>query len=251
MGGFAGQIGIAVPSHFAALVDADPSLPWLTHYDDESGERTELSGATLANWVAKTANLLVDGLGLGPGDRVTVWLPPHWQTAAVLLGAWTAGLSVAYGEPTAAGADVEFASLEAVEAGAPASTVDRFVLGLAPMGMPMTETPAGWTDYVADVRGHGDVYSGPAVDASAVALIDPDGTPVTHADLLSRAVNRAAELGIAPKARVVIDADAHPYPLEWLLAPLSVGSGIVLCTHTDTRKLAARAEAEKAAIVTP
>jgi uncharacterized protein (TIGR03089 family) len=172
-------------------------------------------------------------------------------TAALLLGAWTAGLTAAYGDPTAAGAAVEFASLEAVEAGAPASTVDRCGLGLAPLGMPMTETPAGWTDYVADVRGHGDVYSGPAVDASAVALIDPDGTPVTHADLLSRAVNRAAELGIAPKARVVIDADAHPYPLEWLLAPLSVGSGIVLCTHTDTRKLAARAEAEKAAIVTP
>ncbi len=137
MGGFAGQIGITVPSHFAALVDADPSLPWLTHYDDASGERTELSGATLANWVAKTANLLVDGLGLGPGDRAAVWLPPHWQTAAVLLGAWTAGLTVAYAEPTAAGADVEFASLEAVEAGAPVGTADRFVLGLAPMGMPL------------------------------------------------------------------------------------------------------------------
>src|SRR5690349_1187550 len=126
MGGFAGQIGITVPSHFAALVDADPSLPWLTHYDDASGERTELSGATLANWVAKTANLLVDGLGLVPGDRAGTWLPPHWQTAAVLLGAWTAGLTVTYGEPTAAGADVQFASLAAVEAGAPEAMVDRF-----------------------------------------------------------------------------------------------------------------------------
>ncbi len=82
-------------------------------------------------------------------------------------------------------------------------------------------------------------------------MIDPDGTPVTHGDVLSRAANRAAELGIAPKARVVIDADAHPYPMEWLLAPLSVGSTIVLCTHTDSRKLAARAEAEKAVTVSP
>ena len=47
----------------------DPTRPLLTWYDDATGERTELSGATLANWVAKTANLLVDGLGLGPGDR--------------------------------------------------------------------------------------------------------------------------------------------------------------------------------------
>jgi uncharacterized protein (TIGR03089 family) len=251
MGGFAGQIGITVPSHFAALVDADPSLPWLTHYDDASGERTELSGATLANWVAKTANLLVDGLGLSHGDRVSTWLPPHWQSAAVLLGAWTAGLTVAYAEPTAEGSDVEFASLEAVEAGAPEGTADRFVLGLAPMGMPLTETPAGWADYVAAVRQHGDVFSGPAVDASAPAMIDPTGQPVTHGDLLARAANRASELGIAPSTRVVIDADAHPYPLEWLLAPLSVGSTIVLSTHTDLRKLAARAEAEKATLVAP
>src|SRR5690349_24075703 len=105
---------------FAAVVADRADQPLITFYDDATGERTELSGATLTNWVAKTANLLVDGLGLAPGDRATAWLPPHWQTAAVLLGAWTAGLTVAYAEPTAAGADVEFASLEAVEAGAPA-----------------------------------------------------------------------------------------------------------------------------------
>ena len=61
----------------------------------------------------------------------------------------------------------------------------------------------------------------------------------------------ASALGIAPSTRVVIDADAHPYPLEWLLAPLSVGSAIVLSTHTDLKKLAARAAAEKAALVAP
>src|SRR5688500_10788668 len=72
----------------------DPAQPLLTWYDDGTGERVELSGLTLANWVAKTANLLVDGCGLGAGDTATVLLPPHWQTAAVLLGCWTAGLSV-------------------------------------------------------------------------------------------------------------------------------------------------------------
>src|SRR5262245_66226190 len=51
------------------LAAADPTRPLLTWYDDTTGERTELSGATLGNWVAKTANLLVDGVGAGPGDR--------------------------------------------------------------------------------------------------------------------------------------------------------------------------------------
>src|SRR5215813_9999146 len=83
-----------VGAQLAAAVAADPTRPLMTWYDDGTGERTELSGATLANWVAKTANLLVDGVGLGSGDRAVVLLPPHWQTAAVLLGAWSAGIVV-------------------------------------------------------------------------------------------------------------------------------------------------------------
>src|SRR5919112_280672 len=82
----------------SAAVRRDPTTPLLTWYDDASGDRTELSGATMDNWVAKTANLLVDGVGLGPGDTVAVLLPPHWQTAAVLLGAWAAGLAADLGD---------------------------------------------------------------------------------------------------------------------------------------------------------
>ena len=49
-----------------------------------------LSALTLANWAAKTANLIRDEFGLTPGARVAVLLPAHWQTAAVLLGCWWA-----------------------------------------------------------------------------------------------------------------------------------------------------------------
>ncbi|GAA0729897.1 TIGR03089 family protein [Dactylosporangium roseum] len=238
-------MGNTVPSLFAAIVAKDPSLPLFTFYDDASGERIELSGATLGNWVSKTANLLVDGCGLGPGDQATVWLPPHWQTAAVLLGAWSAGLTVAYGEPTAAGADVEFASSQAVEAGTPAGPADRFVLGLAPMGMPLRAVPPGWTDYVADVRQHGDHFPGAPVTADTVALVDPDGTAIGQAALIERAAARAAELGITG-GRVLLDADAYPWPVDWLLAPFAAGASIVISTHTDLAKLSARAETEQA-----
>jgi uncharacterized protein (TIGR03089 family) len=239
-------MGNTVPSLFAAIVAEDPSLPLLTFYDDATGERTELSGATLGNWVSKTANLLVDGCGLGPGDQAGVWLPPHWQTAAVLLGAWSAGLTVAYGEPTAEGADVEFASLQAIEAGAPAGPADRFALGLAPMGLPLREVPPGWSDYVADVRQHGDHFPGAAVAGDTTALLDPGGAHVGHTALLDRAAARAAELGITG-GRVVIDADAYPYPLDWLLAPLAAGASVVLSIHTDLAKLPGRVASEQAA----
>ena len=44
----------------AAAVRREPAAPLLTHYDDVTGGRVELSATTLANWVAKTANLLQD-----------------------------------------------------------------------------------------------------------------------------------------------------------------------------------------------
>src|SRR5215475_9540709 len=82
----------------SGAIAADPTRPQLTYYDDGTGERTELSGATLDNWVAKTANLLIDGLGLGPGDTAAVLLPPHWQTAVIVLGASAAGLAADLGD---------------------------------------------------------------------------------------------------------------------------------------------------------
>ena len=82
----------------AALLDPimrrDPVGPRITYYDDATGERIELSTVTLANWAAKTGNLLRDELGAAPGSRVAVLLPAHWQTAAVLLGIWWIGAEV-------------------------------------------------------------------------------------------------------------------------------------------------------------
>ncbi|MFN4091190.1 MAG: TIGR03089 family protein, partial [Alphaproteobacteria bacterium] len=40
----------------------DPGQPLITFYDEATGERVELSVTTYANWVAKTASLLVEEL---------------------------------------------------------------------------------------------------------------------------------------------------------------------------------------------
>jgi uncharacterized protein (TIGR03089 family) len=229
MSGFERRVGNTVPSLLTAFVTSDPSLPLITHYDDATGERTELSGATLANWVAKTANLLVDGCGLGEGDVAGIPLPPHWQTAAVLLGAWSAGLTVS----TASTADVLFAPAEALDGKA----ADRFVLGFAPMGMPMRDVPTGWVDYIAEVRGFGDHYGGPSPSPSTPAL---DG--VSHAELVERAASR----GCPRNGRVLVDAVVHPDPVDWLLGPLAARSTVVVVTHTDPTKLDAKAAGERA-----
>jgi uncharacterized protein (TIGR03089 family) len=223
MAGSAGSVGEGA----AARLAADPARPLITWYDDATGDRAELSGATLANWVAKTANLLVDGCGLGPGDRAAVLLPPHWQTAAVLLGCWSAGLVVVGGEP--APVDVLFTGPESLAQAERWPATDRYALALAPLAAPLRTVPPGFADYVVEVRVFGDYFS-------AYAQSD---------ELARRALDRAAELGIGGGDRLLIDAGVHGDPVDWLLAPLLSGASTVLCGHLDRDRLADRVAAER------
>ena len=207
---------------FAGAVRRDPTRPLLTWYDDASGDRTELSGATLDNWVEKTANLLVDGSGLGEGDRAGVLLPPHWQSAAVLLGCWAAGVEVT---TTPGPVDVLFAAADRVDQGGDWSAGDRYALGLAPLALPLREVPPGWQDYVIAVRAYGDVYAAYPRGASDWTLDDP--------------------FDLKPGDRVLIDTAAVPDPRDWLLAPLAAGASIVLCGNLDRAKLPGRIESEQ------
>ncbi|MEH0980766.1 TIGR03089 family protein [Micromonospora sp. CPCC 205556] len=213
---------------FADAIATDPTRPLLTWYDDATGERTELSGATLANWVAKTANLLVDELALSPGDAAGVSLPPHWQTAGVLLGCWSAGLTVT---DVPGDVDVLFAAAARVAEADAWSAGERYVLALDPFALPMRQVPAGFADYVSEVRAHGDHFTPYASGGE---------------ELVARAWRRADEFGIAPGDRVLVDVARHPDPIDWLLAPLTAGATIVLCANIDPARLTARAATEKA-----
>jgi uncharacterized protein (TIGR03089 family) len=228
-----------IPAALAAAT-TDPARPLLTWYDDATGERTELSGATLANWLAKTANLLVDGCGLDGGENAVVDLPPHWQTGAVLLGCWSAGACVAPPGEGAAAAEVVFATADRA-AGYAGSGAEVFTLGLTPLATPLAEVPPGTSDYVASVRVHGDFFTRPVP-------IEPDhpATPAaSHAELCRAAADRATELGISPGARVLVDLAVHPQPLDWLLAPLLAAGSMVLCRNLDQHRLADRITTER------
>jgi uncharacterized protein (TIGR03089 family) len=215
---------------FADAIAPDPARPLLTWYDDATGERTEISGATCANSVAKTANLLVDEVGAAPGDPAGVLLPPHWQTAAVLLGCWSAGLTVTR-DPGPV--EVLFAAAGRVAEAGAWSAGERYALALAPFGLPMREVPAGFTDYVTGVRVHGDHFT-PYPQAG------PD-----DAELLARAAARGTELGLTAADRLLVDADRYPDPVDWLLTPLLAGASLVLCGALDPARLDARSSTER------
>jgi uncharacterized protein (TIGR03089 family) len=223
-----------VVAAFDARVASDAASPLITFYDDASGDRTEVSGATMGNWVAKTANLIVDGLGLGPGELAAVNLPAHWQTAAVLLGCWSAGLVVDLDGSTDHAA-VAFTALDRdrVEAD------EVLVLALAPMAAPVRPgPPVGSADYVLEVRRHGDQFTGRRPVPASQALAGG----ATHAALVERALG----LGLPRSARVLVDGDITADPAAWLVAPLCLGTSVVLCRNLDPTRVDARLAAERA-----
>ncbi|MFB9956408.1 TIGR03089 family protein [Cellulomonas denverensis] len=80
-------------STLLAGLHRDPGRPRLTWYGPQ-GERIELSGAVLDNWVTKTVNLMVEEFDTGPGSVVSIALPPHWRTVVWALAAWRCGAAV-------------------------------------------------------------------------------------------------------------------------------------------------------------
>lgn len=217
----------------ATRLAADSARPFLTFYDDATGERVELSVATFANWVAKTANLLQDSLGAGPGTRVAVRLPAHWQSAVVLLACWSLG-AVVTTEP--AGADVAFVT----EGGLPAvaDLPDVVALSLRPMGAGLVRLVPGVVDYAAEVLAHGDVFTAYEPVGEDRPLLELAGRTWTAGEL--------AGLSVPMEARVLstLGYDDEDGLRCGLLGPLAAGS-VVLCRNAAPDALGGRAAAER------
>lgn len=218
------------------LMRADPARPRVTHYDDLTGSRIELSGATLANWAAKTANWLRDELDVAPGDVVSVMLPPHWQTAGALLGTWWCGATVT---TSPAGGQVfpGKVALCGVDRIADATGADEVAaLSLDALGAGIAVLPPGVRDFASEVRVHGDTFT--------PAGAGPDAEMVVVA---ARA--RAGQLGLTAGDRLLCTTcwDAT-VPGEVLLAVLAADASLVQCAAADPAVLPRRCAAERVTV---
>ena len=221
------------------MLRADPVGPRITYYDDATGERIELSAVTLANWAAKTGNLLRDELGAGPASRVAILLPAHWQTAAVLFGVWWIGAEAVLGGSRAR-ADVALCTAERLDEADTAGAGEVAVLSLDPFGRPAPDLPVGVTDYATAVRVHGDQivperHPGPALAGRSVDQV------------LADCEKSAAARGLTSSDRVLSSASwAGPAELvDGLLAIMAVGASLVQVANPDPSALARRIETEK------
>lgn len=232
---------------FADLLAADPGRPFVTYYDEASGERSELSTRSLANWVAKTHHLLGTELGLGAGNTALIALPAHWISLPPLLGCLTAGLALT---TMPADADVAFVSPTTARAATEAGIPDSYAVapGSAATGFGGAP-PAGVQDFVVAVRPQEDKWPGVRFGAG------PDDLCMagrSRAEVAADARHRAAELGLTPGARVLSTRDWTGYPdwIDALLAPLAVGGSVVYVRNcTDPALLERRAAQERVTAV--
>lgn len=221
----------------------------MTFYDDATGERVELSVATFANWVAKTANLLQGDLAAQPGDRLALLLPAHWQSAVWLLACASVGVVADVGGDPAA-ADIVVSGPDSLDK-ARACSGERVALALRPLGGRFPQPPEGFVDYAVEVPGQGDRFAPFApVDPEEPALVVA-GAELTGAEVVEKARADATDLGLTgPGSRLL---SGLPYD-TWrglsagLYAPLATGGSVVLCRHLDgldEESLAKRVENER------
>lgn len=231
------------------LLRADPMGPRITYYDDATGERIELSTVTLANWAAKTGNLLRDELGAGPGSRIAVLLPAHWQTAAVLLGIWWIGAEVVL--PAASGladtsgetglADIALCVSDLLsQADEMAGGGEVAVLSLDAFGAPAPDLPIGVTDYATAVRVHGDQAIPERNPGPALVGLAPD-------EVLAEAKQAAESRGLSASDRVMSWApwNTPEAIIENLLSVFVAGASLVQIANPDSGAFERRRRTEK------
>ena len=224
------------PALLGVLLAKGAARPLVTFYDEATGERTELSVATYANWVAKVSSLLTDELDLESGQRVLVDLPVHWLGTVVLGAAWNCGLEVVWdGEASAVVTGPEAVDRWAEGVGA------RPVLAsaLLPLAGPFpTPLPAGVHDLGVEVWSQPD----DSVAWSPPRDLDPAVAGVRQEELWRTAAAGSVHGG----GRLLSESNpASPSGLASFTGPLSSNGSLVLVVNASVERLARIAADER------
>jgi hypothetical protein len=231
--------------------------PLVTYYDLDSGERTELSATSFANWVDKTCNLLTDELWVAPGDLVALPLahaaPGHWVTAVWEIACWQVGAVVDVTGPEVLGTspkaalrvggpELVNAELAVESGGAPGSETGFPAAGhidadgahprsrtaaqltvacsLHPLATGLEGLPADVIDYDLAVRVHPDQYLVVPQPATAPAWVD-ESRHLTQADLTAAVAERT------PRRRLVRPGDPWTTARDGIVTALVSGGSVV------------------------
>lgn len=234
------------------LLASDPAGPRLTCYDDESGERIELSAKVLANWVAKAANLLQDELDAAPGVTVRLDLPAHWRTAYWALATWAVGATVVI-DTTGQdddGSEVVVTTDPALAERVVADGRYAVLVTLAALARGHAATPAGVVDEAKELTSHPDGYAAavpPSPADVALLVADPQGVGTSsYADLVRGVLPWTEGWPARPRVNAVAD-DVESF-LTQCLAAWALDGSIVLSRNAGRTRLAERLASERVTV---
>ena len=161
-------------SVIAEMLRSDPARPRITFYEDTpgptNGERIELSGKVVNNWISKAGNALQDEYDLGPGSVVRLALPPHWRALYWAFAVWSVGGIVdLVGDATP---DLLICDDPGMVVGLDPMPGDVVIVTLAALArVHPAPVPAGAMDEARDLATYGDQFAartGPGPDAPAL-----------------------------------------------------------------------------------
>ena len=223
---------------YAALLDRnrrDPAAPLLTYRDLASGERMELSAASLANAIAKTAGMLRDELDAEPGAVIGIHLPLHWQRV-VWLGACAATSTVfAAGAPPG---DCDVCVFDRAHVDQAGIAREDVLVSLAPFGLPEREAvPPGMTEAAVAMRGHPDVFVPYQPPVDQTPLLRHPGGLLSHGAVMERSGTELARRGVGPGERFPVIGPDPFADILGLAGPLSLGGAVVLIAEADAGDL--------------
>ncbi len=220
------------PAVLARALRTDPGRPFLTFYDESTGERVELSLTTYANWVAKAGSLL-DEVGLEKGATLGIDLPPHWLGFVFAGAALTTGVALTDGP-----ADAIVTGPEGLTSWARQDGVTVLACSLLPLGVRFREDlPPGVHDVGVEIWGQPDAFSPwdppQASDEAAYGR--------THAELWAA----AAESPLGGSRLLTGSTPASPPGIASLTVPLTTGGSVVLVVGAEPDRLEAIAASER------
>jgi len=213
-------------SVLAEILRSDPARPRITFYEDTPGptcgERIELSGKVLNNWISKAGNALQDEYDLGPGSVVHLALPPHWRALYWAFAVWSVGGTVDLAGGTAPNLLIcNDPDLAATLDPAPDDVVLVTMAALARVH-PGT-VPAGAMDEARELATYGDQFAArtnPAPDD--VALITTSGSTAYRSVVPQRDWPAGTRVSLSGDLAEVLDST---------LAALAADGSVVLARN--------------------
>lgn len=220
-------------------VATNGSGPLITWYDLDHGLRTELSGRTFANWVDKSANLLIS-MDVDEFPRVANTLlithPGHWVGLVWTMAAWQlGGQLVATQREALTSTDLLDAAVVGPQDPHPVPGVETIACSLHPLGAGFAARPTGVTDY-AEVLSQPDVH-----------WRVPASRPICFQAARNYNWDDLARVEPSSERVLVVPSDDPWLTLcQTLVAPVLGGGSVVIAVGGHSEQLAELASQERA-----